>query len=326
MTYRPVGGRSGRKSQSADAVDTQRRVNSENRPPHSGLFSYEKEGHLARYGIPYRGSKSRIAGWVVDNLPPSETFIDLFAGGCAVTHAALLSEKWGSYIVNDVTDAPRLFIDAASGKYAGETRIPTRDEFFAQKDNDPYVRYLFSFSNNGRDYLFSRDLEDVKVTASRMLVEPDLETRYRLYSKFIRLLDDKLTRRQLVELESCHLMLALKRLQSLQSLQSLQLDYREVEIPSDSTVYCDPPYRGTNCGCYGGFDFDAFDEWLERCGHMVVVSEYTAPRGCIEVARREKQCSASANGKNQRVTERLFVHESHLDEYNERMSAYKPVD
>ena len=287
---------------------------------------------MARYGIPYRGSKSRIAGWVVDNLPPSEAFIDLFAGGCAVTHAALLSEKWGYYIANDVTDAPRLFIDAANGKYAGETRTPTRDEFFAQKDNDPYIRYLFSFGNNGRDYLFSRDLEDVKVTASRMLVEPDLEARYRLYSKFIRLLDDKLTKRQLVELEPCQRMLAFERLQSLQSLQSLkslkslQLDYREVEIPPDSIVYCDPPYRGTNCGCYGGFDFDAFDKWLETCGRMVVVSEYTAPRGCIEVARREKQCSASANGKNQRVTERLFVHESHLDEYNERMSTCKSVD
>lgn len=118
-------------------------------------------------------------------------------------------------------------------------------------------------------------------------------------------------------------MLAFERLQS---LQSLQLDYREVEIPPDSIVYCDPPYRGTNCGCYGGFDFDAFDKWLETCGHMVVVSEYTALRGCIEVARREKQCSASANGKNQRVTERLFVHESHLDEYNERMSTCKSVD
>ena len=44
---------------------------------------------MARYGVPYLGSKSRIATWVVEHLPSAETFVDLFAGGCAVTHAAL---------------------------------------------------------------------------------------------------------------------------------------------------------------------------------------------------------------------------------------------
>ena len=44
---------------------------------------------MARYGVPYLGSKSRIAPWVVERLPSAETFVDLFAGGCAVTHAAL---------------------------------------------------------------------------------------------------------------------------------------------------------------------------------------------------------------------------------------------
>lgn len=36
---------------------------------------------MARYGLPYQGSKSRIAEWVVDLLPPSHTLVDLFAGG-----------------------------------------------------------------------------------------------------------------------------------------------------------------------------------------------------------------------------------------------------
>lgn len=34
-----------------------------------------------RYGMPWQGSKSRIAEWVVDILPPSHTLVDLFAGG-----------------------------------------------------------------------------------------------------------------------------------------------------------------------------------------------------------------------------------------------------
>ena len=290
---------------------------------------------MARYGVPYRGSKSRIATWVVEHLPSAETFVDLFAGGCAVTHAALLAGRWERYIVNDLSDAPRLFIDAANGKYADEMRIPTRDEFLAQKDDDPYIRYLFSFGNNGRDYLFSRDVEEVKVCASKMLVAPTLTERYRLYRRFIRLVFGDDASKKAIESEiahgsvisrllACERLQSLQSLQSLQNLQSLQSDYRSVPIPDGAVVYCDPPYRGTNCGCYDGFDSEAFDAWLASCGHLCVVSEYTAPVGCVEVASRQKQCSASANGKSQRVTERLFVHESQLGTY-ERMMNQPPA-
>lgn len=34
-----------------------------------------------RYGLPYKGSKNQIAKWLIDQLPPAETFVDLFFGG-----------------------------------------------------------------------------------------------------------------------------------------------------------------------------------------------------------------------------------------------------
>ncbi len=37
------------------------------------------------YGLPYTGSKSKIAHWVIDNLPRGRVLIDAFAGGCAIT-------------------------------------------------------------------------------------------------------------------------------------------------------------------------------------------------------------------------------------------------
>ena len=43
------------------------------------------------YGVPYQGSKSRIAKDIIDQLPTGNRFVDLFAGGCAITHAAILS-------------------------------------------------------------------------------------------------------------------------------------------------------------------------------------------------------------------------------------------
>lgn len=43
------------------------------------------------YGLSYKGSKSRIAKWVVEALPSADVWVEPFAGGCAVTHAAILS-------------------------------------------------------------------------------------------------------------------------------------------------------------------------------------------------------------------------------------------
>lgn len=41
------------------------------------------------YGLPYRGSKNKIAKRIVDMLPKATTLVDVFAGGCAITHASL---------------------------------------------------------------------------------------------------------------------------------------------------------------------------------------------------------------------------------------------
>lgn len=46
---------------------------------------------MSSYGIPYQGSKSKIAPWVVEHLPSSDVLVDLFAGGCAITHCELES-------------------------------------------------------------------------------------------------------------------------------------------------------------------------------------------------------------------------------------------
>lgn len=71
-----------------------------------------------RYGTPYKGSKAAIAEWVVSNLPPSNTFVDLFAGGCAVTHAAMVSGRFGRFVANDLGEAPDVFKAAIDGEFA----------------------------------------------------------------------------------------------------------------------------------------------------------------------------------------------------------------
>ena len=115
-----------------------------------------------KYGLPYKGSKNNIAEWVVSHFPQKKNLYDLFAGGCAVTHCALLKNKFLTYTVNDVSVTPLLFVDAANGRYKNEKRWISREDFYSLKDNEEYVRICWSFGNNGKDYLYSKEIEPWK--------------------------------------------------------------------------------------------------------------------------------------------------------------------
>ena len=123
---------------------------------------------MKRYGIPYKGSKNGIARKIVSFLPSADVLIDICAGGCAITHAALeicegLAPKWERIIANDICEMPlKLFKDAICGEYADEKRWIDRETFQKLKDVDPYVRYCWSFGNNGTDYLYARQVEPWK--------------------------------------------------------------------------------------------------------------------------------------------------------------------
>lgn len=277
---------------------------------------------MASYGIPYQGSKSKIAPWVVSNLPAAPVLVDLFAGGCAVTHAALASGRFGRVVANDLLEGPEVFLRACLGDVPDPADVPTREEFNARKGEDFATALLYSFGNNRRDYLWSPAVEAVKVPATRMVCGHTLEARKAAYNEFLRALRGFLESEGRMSDASPARDGELERLQRLEGLQTSRLDYRDVPVPEGARVYADPPYRGTSCRAYGGaFDFGAFDGWLAGAPFMVVVSEYTAPPGCVEVARCETCSTMAANGKNQRRVERLFVHERFAAEWRERMAA-----
>ena len=123
---------------------------------------------MKRYGIPYKGSKNSIARKIVSFLPSADVLIDICAGGCAITHAALeicegLAPKWERIVANDICEMPlKLFKGAICGEYADEKRWIDRETFQKLKDVDPYVRYCWSFGNNGTDYLYAQQVEPWK--------------------------------------------------------------------------------------------------------------------------------------------------------------------
>lgn len=116
-----------------------------------------------KYGLPYKGSKNKLAERIVRLLPRRTNLVDLFCGGCAVSHAALLMGKFKHIYINDINwMCPTLFMDALQGKYANDTRWISREDFFRLRDTDPYVAMVWSFGNNMRDYLYSREIEPLK--------------------------------------------------------------------------------------------------------------------------------------------------------------------
>ena len=118
-----------------------------------------------RYGVPYKGSKNAIAEWVYSFFPKNnkKNFYDLFAGGCAVTHAAMLDGAYKNYIINDIDGGGiSVFTDAINGKFADENRWIDRETFYKLKDKEPFIKLVFSFGNNGDNYLYSKEVEPWK--------------------------------------------------------------------------------------------------------------------------------------------------------------------
>ena len=115
------------------------------------------------YGLPYMGSKSKIVKHIVPLFPSADNFVDLFAGGGAVTHYAMTTAKYKHFVFNDINPLmPKAFEMALNGEFENEKRWISREEFFRLRDTDPYVAICFSFGNNLSTYMYNEEIEQIK--------------------------------------------------------------------------------------------------------------------------------------------------------------------
>lgn len=71
-----------------------------------------------------------------------------------------------------------------------------------------------------------------------------------------------------------------KQAPNLKGIEFFNMDYRNLPIPANSIIYCDPPYASTTKYSSGDFDHEEFWQWVRdksKEGHEVFVSEYNAP-------------------------------------------------
>ena len=281
------------------------------------------------YGLPYKGSKSRIAQEVLEHLPPAGTLYDLFAGGCAITHAAMFSGKYKCVVANDVKPYPQIFANALAGEYRDEQRWISRDEFFAT--DDALIKLLFSFGTDCRTYIYAAgEVENYKKALHYAIVfrdysliaqygydltpidsEPDIQQRRLMAYDIINAQnEDEHRNAGKVHLEHLERVARLQNLERVARLQISQKSYNEVVIEPDSIIYLDPPYAGTNG--YGkkkisDFDSDALYSWIEKQTVPVYISEYEMPEDRFECIWETKINSTLNADRPTESTERLFV-------------------
>ena len=299
-----------------------------------------------RYGLPYMGSKNKIAELIVNKLPRADNLYDLFCGGCAITHCALLQNKYNNYYINDIQQGQaQFFLDCINGKYKDETRWISREEFKEKHRVDPYIACVWSFGNKGYTYLYGEDIEESKRLMWNAIMLDDFEPLEK-YIGFtikdsVKQIKDKHKRRiaikkdikkiaelhpELTKLEPLDRLPSLERLQSMQSLERLTQkkiiasckSYDEVEIKPNSVIYCDIPYQDTQMYLTNGggnskrecntFDYEKFYEWCSKQTELVVISSYEIKDSrLIEVWNIEKTCSLSATNNAKKSIERLYV-------------------
>jgi hypothetical protein len=282
--------------------------------------------------MPYQGSKNKLAKDIIEQMPPAEHFYDLFGGGGAISHCAVLSGKYKYVHYNEID--PLVFKGvkmAVNGEFENENRWISRDDFEKLKGIDPYVAICFSFGNDLKTYCYSKDKERFKRAVHNFLFfnnkteieqfvpiddcvfsSDDLHIKRLEFQRFLKPYINKIKnycncdsdnpRNILQSLEGLERLYAIK---GLKDISCTNQSYDEVDIKPNSVVYCDIPYKNTKKYCHNEFDYDKFYEWCKGKKNLFV-SEYSMPPEFVEVWSKKHKSFMSATKVADSV-EKLFT-------------------
>ena len=278
------------------------------------------------FGLPYCGSKNKIASWVVEAIAPEgslfstrkeyECFVDVFFGGGAISHYLLENKRsrFKRIIANDILPMPSLFESIMKGKVdlTKYTQI-TREEFMRNKalpiqEQDQIIALCYSFGNNRTDYMYS--IEDSKKPLPECYI--DKATGYFALPK------TKCSRKNYEHIERLNRLIDIQQLAKKRNLPEFiakQGDYRNLEIPKGSLVYLDPPYQDSYSLAYydkrkSTFDMDELYRWAtyltDKLGCDVFMSERQAPSIFELVAKRDYILGFGETGKKFQSVECVY--------------------
>lgn len=273
------------------------------------------------YGLCYQGSKNRTAEKLLAQLPANEYFVDIFGGGGAMAHCACLSGKYDNVIYNEIDKRVfDLFMGAISGRWKDRMEWISRERFIEEKDSDLWVAHCYSFACNLRGYAYSNEYENLYEAVYYLALYND-NTKfkalgidvadYNAYAKRCDVIARTIFQRD-TSVQKARLPHSFSRASRINAMCGLNIqcynrDYTMVEIPKNSTVYCDIPYLGTKQ--YGvSFSHKDFYQWALNKEYPVYISSYhISDNNFTCIWEQPVRCTLASGRRASDRMERLFV-------------------
>lgn len=290
-------------------------------------------------GLPYIGSKKKISKKLIEiikqNFGTDKTIYDLFGGGGAVTFECLMNGL--NVVYNDIDPMPGLMIQKilSEDREYLKTLICSREEFFKIRDKeekaiDDHLKLLVnSFSNNNRDYLYSKKTSDIKYKLAKEIIEKhDCFYGYKQTEIFKGFVENEekqksinwehkhkksQTLQQLSKLQQMERLGQLKLIKNNKKIKNLKIhskNYKEFSNIKNSIIYLDPPYKNTKRAYnYNDLNYEEFFEWCKDMSkeNIVLISGYEMPKDFECIFEFTKAKSTLQGGSHNRKYEKLYT-------------------
>lgn len=228
----------------------------------------------------YLGGKSRIAkdlSQIINSVGGGGTLVSLFCGSCAVESLVDCENK----ILNDSQPYLIELYKALQNGYELPEEV-TREQYHYIKDHKDEDKALSGFvgfecSFGGKwfgGYAFNKNGRNYAVEGKKSIT--------RIF-------------------------------EGIKNATFICSDYKDVKIPKNAVVYCDPPYEGTTAYANSkNFNSEEFWQYMREIGkkHTVFISEEKAPSGFKCIWQKEVRRTLDVNKQNMPVRiEKLWVYD-----------------
>lgn len=276
-------------------------------------------------GLPYQGSKKKISKKIVEiikqNFGTDKPIYDIFGGGGAITAECILNglEVYYNDLDKDITNAFERVI--SQDREWIKSLIVSRTEFteIKEKENkttDDFLKLLInSFGNKKRDYLYSKEISDLKYNLAKEIIEKhDVFSGYKQTKTYKRSIEKYKRLEQVRRLQQVERLEQVQRLQQVQKLNKIKATSKSYHAFSDvsgAVLYLDPPYEGSHQkGYINQFDSQEFYDWafVMAKNNIVIISSYSISDERFEaVYSFDKARGTLQSGRSNKENEKLFM-------------------
>ena len=228
----------------------------------------------------YMGSKARIAKYILPIIlkdrKPNQCYVEPFVGG-----ANIIDKVDGLRIASDSNEYNICLFKAIQNGFIPPDFVSEKDYKEAQKNRQltPLVSFIgYGCSYSGKWFGGYARGNDSKGNPRNYCLESKKNI--------------------------------LKQSKQLQNILFFSCSYEELEIPDDSIIYCDPPYKNTT-KYKDGFNHKDFWEWcrvMSKKGHKVFISEYNGPDDFECIWEMQVNSSLTKDTGSKKATEKLFIY------------------